>query len=449
MNTLSNALRKLQEFNGLEITGRVDEQTKNLIQTPRCGVDDRVADFATSERKWKKRYLTYRIFSYPTNGLRKETVDIETEKAFSMWQEVSNMKFHKQSFGPVDIEIHFLKRAHRDRYPFDGPGRILAHAFFPWNGGKRDGDAHFDDEESWSVTPGVGIQLLNTLIHEFGHSIGLDHSRVPGAIMAPRYKGWDTNLRLTNDDIAGIQFLYGEPDGERPVVTPTGTTEDLRRDNELCQSGIDAIIHVYGGTSYVFRGGNYYKLIDTKIAPGYPKTISENWPGLPNNIDAAVTWRAKDVTYFFKGDRYWRFKGQNMKAEAEYPKPFSNWPGLPEKLDAVFEWGSNNDLYFFKGSQYWKYDTGVQTMDQTYPRDLSVWKGVPTDIDAAFQWENGVTYFFKAGRYWRFHDSSVSVQQATPPYPRDAGEWWFGCPAETLPPIPRHPDMGYGADKDP
>ena len=123
-----------------------------------------------------------------------------------------------------------------------------------------------------------------------------------------------------------------------------------------------------------------------------------------------------------------------MKAEAEYPKPISNWPGLPANLDAVFEWGSNKDLYFFKGSQYWKYDTELQSMDQSYPRDSSVWKGVPTDIDAAFQWKNGITYFFKSGWYWRFHDGSVSVQQATPPYPRDAGEWWFGCPAERLPP---------------
>ena len=253
MDALSDALKKLQAFNGLEITGRVDA-TQELIQAPRCGLDVRVADFVTGQRKWKKIYLPYRILSFPTNGPGKETVETETDKSFSMWQEVSNIVFQKKSSGPVDIEISFVKRAHRDRNPFDGPGNISAHAFLPWNGAKLDGDAHFDDEESWSVTPYVGTQLLNALLHEFGHSLGLEHSRVPNAIMAPRYKGWDTNLRLTEDDIAGIQFLHGKSDSERPVVTHTETPEVPRSDKKLCHSSIDAIINVYGGTSYVVKG---------------------------------------------------------------------------------------------------------------------------------------------------------------------------------------------------
>jgi len=435
---LSSAVKKFQEFAGLRQTGILDQETQKLMKTPRCGMDDRVADFVLGRTSWKKKELTYRIFTYPTNGLSRQDVDSETVKAFSMWQDNSGMSFSKRRSGPVDIEILFAKGSHGDRNPFDGPGGVLAHAYFP-SQSAIGGDAHFDDSEDWSVTYNKGKQVLNTLTHEFGHSLGLRHSNVPGSIMAPFYKGWDKNLRLAQDDINGIQSLYGKrvtnippvnttPKETTPVNTPT--QRPPTEDKELCVSRIDAIVNTNGGTSYVFQGDEYYKLIDDNVAQGYPRKIAQYWPGLPDNIDASVTWKSRDITYFFKGDQYWRFAG--VTPSSGYPKDISIWQGLPSNLDAAFQWGPNNHLYFLKGSQYWKYDTDQQTMVAGNPFDMSSWTGVPVDLDAAFQWKNGKTYIFKSGQYWRFNDESFRVDRSNPPFPRDAGVWWFGCPKKRL-----------------
>lgn len=75
------------------------------------------------------------------------------------------------------------------------------------------GDAHFDDDELFTTGTPNGINLDWVAVHEFGHSMGLEHSNVRESIMYPWYKGYFPNIELTEDDILGIQDIYGKCPG--------------------------------------------------------------------------------------------------------------------------------------------------------------------------------------------------------------------------------------------
>ena len=97
-------------------------------------------------------------------------------------------------------------------HPFDGPGKVLGHAYFP-----SDGRIHFDDEEYYTETGKSSgwfwwkknsQSLLYVAVHEIGHALGLDHSNVKGSVMWPTVKSGTPKLHP--DDVNGIRALYGE-----------------------------------------------------------------------------------------------------------------------------------------------------------------------------------------------------------------------------------------------
>lgn len=60
-NTVASKLREMQAFFGLEVTGKLDEETYELMRKPRCGVPDvGEYNFFPRKLKWSKTNLTYR-----------------------------------------------------------------------------------------------------------------------------------------------------------------------------------------------------------------------------------------------------------------------------------------------------------------------------------------------------------------------------------------------------
>ncbi|XP_040590694.1 matrilysin [Mesocricetus auratus] len=208
-NSLVVSLKEMQKFFGLPVTGEISPRIVEIMQKPRCGVPD-VAKYSLmpNSPKWHSRNVTYRIVSYTTD-LPKPVVDRIVEKALRMWSEHIPLNFIRVRWGTADIMIDFARGDHGDSFPFDGPGNTLGHAFAPGPG--LGGDAHFDNDEYWTDGTDTGVNFLRAATHEFGHSLGLGHSSVPSAVMYPTYeKGNPQDFRLTEDDIEGIQKLYGK-----------------------------------------------------------------------------------------------------------------------------------------------------------------------------------------------------------------------------------------------
>ncbi|CAL4067849.1 unnamed protein product [Meganyctiphanes norvegica] len=435
-DAVRNSIREFQAFANLNQTGDLDDETIKMMNTPRCGVKDKVGYGSVARRKryalqgsrWKVRHLTYQITQYPRASLDKTAVDRDISQAFKVWEEVTDLTFSPatSSSAKVHIEIRFEKGEHGDGDPFDGIGGTLAHAYFPIYGG----DAHFDDSEKWTIDSYRGTNLFQVAAHELGHSLGLSHSDERNALMAAFYRGYIPSFSLHKDDIQAIQALYGENKGGKPPpsIPSTGGGSIPPKATGLCQdSKLDAIVTLFNNATYVFKGSKYWKLNNDGVHDGYPKSISTNWDGLPSNIDAAFTW-SNGKTYFFKGSTYYRFS--NGKMDNDYPKSISKgFAGIPNNIDAAYVWSGNGKIYFTKGSQYWRFDPEARPpVMRSYPKDISNWVGLPANLDDALHYSNGYTYFFKGGQYYRFNDRAFRVDSADPPFPRPTGYWWFGCP---------------------
>ncbi|XP_062983199.1 macrophage metalloelastase-like [Elgaria multicarinata webbii] len=203
---MEEQLEEMQRFFHLTVTGKMDDETMAIMKQPRCGVPD-VPEYrkAAAVSRWRRNTLTYRINNY-TPDMRRAKVDEVIAKAFKVWSDVTPLQFKRIS-SPADIEIFFAYGAHGDGGPFDGRGGTLAHAYFPGSG--LGGDAHFDESEHWSEY-NREVNLFLVAAHELGHSLGLDHSNVRGALMFPTYSYQNpNNFRLPSDDRRRIQRLYG------------------------------------------------------------------------------------------------------------------------------------------------------------------------------------------------------------------------------------------------
>ncbi|XP_023273518.1 collagenase 3-like isoform X1 [Seriola lalandi dorsalis] len=400
ISPMSKKVSEMQRFFGLQITGMLDADTMAMMKKPRCGVPDaQTAHYSTfgNNLKWQKNSLTYRIENY-TPDMTKSEVDDSIEKALQVWAKVTPLRFTRIYRGIADIMISFGTRDHGDYYPFDGPDGTLAHAFAPSSG--IGGDAHFDDDETFTHRSNAGYVLFMVAAHEFGHSLGLSHSDDAGALMYPvySYRNPDTFV-LPRDDVNGIQSLYGpNPDKDPSVPEPKPPKTPDACDSTMV---LDAVTTLRGEMLF-FKDSFLWRSYPQSNTP-QQSLITNFWPSAPVNIDAAYESRVSDRILLFKDRKVWAFTGYNPVPG--YPKPLTSL-GLPShvrKIDAALYDTRSRKTLFFVGNSYFSYDEARRTMDRGFPKRINqTFSELTNKVTAAFQYR-GFTYIYSGPYMYEYN----------------------------------------------
>jgi len=451
----SSAIKVFQEYADLKVTGVLDEPTIKKMGQSRCGLADikiktnrkrryvhQGTDWKPTFRRKGKMELKWTLLN-SSRGMRYDTVQEVMRLAFYLWNQKTDIDFieiPKSEVGTsgktkedIEILVSFVTAHHGDPYPFDGPGRTLAHAFYPLTNNGLSGDVHFDDDEEYTYKSPRGKNLLWVATHELGHSLGLEHSRNRNAVMYPWYTAYNENMKLLDDDILGIQTLYGSrtkpspSEPGNPVTTPKPDKGQCPREGKITAvyySDIYKQEFAFTENHKIHFLGYKDRIPTVDRFSYYPKVI------VPGTIEALFTLEGfqrfgynKDKYQFIFNDqgKYFMYHGFSRAAKHERngysiydgQGPLKlRFPSYVRKIDAVFNAVFNGRTYFFAGTEYWRYDNSNRRFDAGYPKNIKrYWGGLPSTVDAAYSSpDKSVTYFLAEGKYYLYDDKNIKVK---------------------------------------
>uniref|UniRef100_A0A672PY40 Matrix metalloproteinase-9 n=1 Tax=Sinocyclocheilus grahami TaxID=75366 RepID=A0A672PY40_SINGR len=273
--------------------------------------------------------------------------------------------------------------------------------------------SNYDTDQKWGFCPDRGYSLFLVAAHEFGHALGLDHSKIKDALMYPMYR-YIEDFSLHRDDIKGIQYLYGPKTGPTstppepqfttsslilPTKSTVSTTTHVDPSQDVCQiKEFDSITEIQKELHF-FKDRHYWKISKKGENKG-PFLISEKWPALPAVINTAFEDQLTKKIYFFAEKQFWVYTGNEVFGPRKIEK--LGLPSILDRVEGAMQRGKGKVL-LFNGENFWRLDSKAQMIDRGYPQFTdSVFGGVPIDSHDVFVYK-GFFYFCRENFYWRMN----------------------------------------------
>lgn len=409
---LTNALLLFQEYYKLPADGELNNATRELMLKSRCGNEDNIYDFRTSAYKWNKTLVTWHYY------LGTQEVLELTEKAFTLWEQKSNIRFKHDRMNP-DILIsnkrlkHVMQKESKTcTTEFNGKGGVLAHAFLP-NYFNSICEIHIDEDENWSYSYDRNISLdqislLATLTHEIGHALGLSHSDVVDSVMFAYYNG---KIELADDDILAIENLYGKP--LKTDSTPTSPLLPVGDNHDINVNEID-ICHLKNINTFLVANKRLYILYEkwlwiinsNDMTYSNPVIITDWLTFLPKDFSkvlAAYQRPSGEIVMFIDSVVY-MFDLTSLRLSQGYPKQLQSLFNIDcKQLHAVFNSYTGRTFIFHDDNYFREVDECTFTV-KSWGYISDDFPGIPPKVDSSFRFTDGNLYFFKNNTVYVFNE---------------------------------------------
>ncbi|XP_070169716.1 stromelysin-1-like [Polyergus mexicanus] len=207
---------------------------------------------------------------------------------------------------------------------------------------------HVDDSEPWHVylnkNPPDTHYLLQTLTHEIGHALGLQHSMSNDSIMFPYIPDIENQfpVKLSIEDALAIQNLYGShDDGNYPTTTPATTaapaTTSVAPTDPACADlcalrRVDAAL-IMNRRLYIANRRNVWSVDVTERRYSRLMMLTDYATFLPANftrLSAAYRRPSGDLA-LFADDSIYLAKYPSLKLKSGWPR-YLHDIGLPRNV---------------------------------------------------------------------------------------------------------------------